>query len=39
VDLYYKEMDFGHHLAVVYGDYVEDIQALGEIMGFEVVTA
>jgi L-fucose isomerase-like protein len=25
---------YGHHLAVVYGDYVEKISSLGEIMGF-----
>jgi len=36
-DLFRKEMDFGHHLAVVYGDYVQDIQELGQMMGFEVV--
>jgi L-fucose isomerase-like protein len=39
VDLYHKEIDFGHHLAVVYGDYMEDIRALSEIMGFAVVAA
>jgi len=39
IDLYHKEMNFGHHLAVVYGDYVQDVQALGEIMGFQVVEA
>jgi L-fucose isomerase-like protein len=39
VDLFHKEMDFGHHLAVVYGDYVQDVKELGEIMGFQVVEA
>ena len=39
VDLFHKEMDFGHHLAVVYGDYVQDVKELGELMGFEVVAA
>ncbi len=27
---------YGHHLAVVYGDYTEQIRELGEIVGFEV---
>lgn len=27
---------YGHHLAVVYGDYTERIRDLGEIMGFDV---
>jgi hypothetical protein len=39
VDLFHKELDFGHHLAVVYGDYVQDVKELGEIMGFRVVEA
>jgi len=39
VDLFRKEADFGHHLALVYGDYVEDIKELGGLMGFEVVVA
>jgi len=30
-------MDFGHHLAMVYGDYTEDLRGLGKIVGFEVV--
>jgi hypothetical protein len=37
VDLYRKEMGFGHHLAMVYGDYVQQVRDLGEMMGFEVV--
>jgi len=36
-DLHQKEMDFGHHLAMVYGDYVEDVRQLGRIMGFDVI--
>jgi len=39
VDLYHKEMDFGHHLAMVYGDYVDQVKQLGAVMGFEVVEA
>ena len=27
---------YGHHLAVVYGDYTEQIRELGEIVGFDV---
>jgi len=27
---------YGHHLAVVYGDYMEKLSKLGEIMGFGV---
>jgi len=38
-DLFHKEMDFGHHLAMVYGDYVDDLRYLGELVGFEVVEA
>jgi len=37
VDLFEKEQDFGHHLAVVYGDYSEEIRRLGNIMRFSVV--
>lgn len=27
---------YGHHLAVVYGDCTKDVQALGEVVGFDV---
>lgn len=27
---------YGHHLAVVYGDYIDAVRKLGEIVGFEV---
>lgn len=30
------EKPYGHHLAVVYGDYVEQIKKLGKIVGFNV---
>lgn len=36
VDLFEKEQDFGHHLAMVYGDYTADIRRLGKITGFGV---
>jgi L-fucose isomerase-like protein len=29
--------EFGHHLAMVYGDYTQDIRNLGDLMKFEVV--
>jgi len=32
-----KQQDFGHHLALVFGDYIDEIDLLGELMGFEVV--
>jgi len=39
VELLHKEVDFGHHLALVYGDYVEELKELGKMMGFELVEA
>jgi len=36
-DLFHKEQDFGHHLAMVYGHHARDLKSLGEIMGFEVL--
>ena len=38
-DFFHKEMDFGHHLAMVYGDYTDDLKYLGELVGFRVVEA
>jgi len=38
-DLFEKELDFGHHLAMAYGDYARDVRELGRMMGFEVVEA
>ena len=32
-----QQQNFGHHLTLVLGDYVEDIRLLGEAMGVEVV--
>jgi len=37
VDLFEKEQDFGHHLAMVYGDYTDDIRRLGKLMDLEIV--
>ncbi len=38
-DFFEKQLDFGHHFAWVYGDYVEDIKDLGKILGIDVITA
>ena len=38
-DMYEKTFNFGSHMALVYGDYTEDLKLLGEILGLEVVTA
>lgn len=38
-DFYHKQMDFGHHMAVVYGQYAADLHRLGSMMGLEVVQA
>ena len=27
---------YGHHQAIIYGNYVKELQELGEIVGFEV---
>jgi len=35
--LFHEEINFGHHLAMVYGDYVQDLKDLGEIMKFKVI--
>jgi L-fucose isomerase-like protein len=32
-----ESQNFGHHLACVYGDYINSMRDLGQIMGFEVV--
>jgi hypothetical protein len=35
-----REMrEFGSHLSMVYGDYTQEVQQLGDMMGFEVVHA
>ncbi len=38
-DVFEKEQDFGHHLAVVLGDYVDDVVRLGKITGLRIVTS
>ena len=37
MEYFHKASDFGHHLAMVYGDYTENIKKLGKIMNFEVI--
>ncbi len=37
VRLFHKEEEFGHHLAMVYGDYIRELKDLGKLMGFKVV--
>jgi len=32
-----ESQNFGHHLAMVFGDYTENIRDLGELMGFGVI--
>jgi len=39
VDFFDKQQDFGHHMAMVYGDYAEDLRRLGRIMDIQVVEA
>ena len=38
-DFFKKELEFGHHFAWVYGDYIEKIKDFGDILGIEVITA
>jgi L-fucose isomerase-like protein len=38
-DAFWKQQNFGHHMAWVYGDYKRDIMELGDMMGIEVITA
>lgn len=38
-DFYEKQLTFGNHLAMVYGDYVDDMAALAHSMNMDVVIA
>jgi L-fucose isomerase-like protein len=38
-DFFKKQLDFGHHYAWVYGDYIEQLKDLEKVLGLEVVTA
>ena len=37
VELFHREVDFGHHLALAYGHHATDLKELGRMMGFEVI--
>lgn len=36
-EIFKEQCRFGNHLAMVYGDYADDLQAFGEMMGLEIV--
>lgn len=36
-EMFNRQKDFGSHLVMVYGDYVDDVRRLGEMMNFKVV--
>jgi hypothetical protein len=36
-EIIHQQVDFGHHMAMVYGDYTRQIEKLSTLMGFEVV--
>ena len=36
-ELWREMQNFGHHQALVYGDYIENIRDLGDMMNFEVI--
>jgi len=36
-ELIHKQADFGHHMAIVYGDYTQRIKKLADLMKFEIV--
>jgi hypothetical protein len=38
-DIFEKLKDFGSHLAVVYGDYTEEMADLGDVLGFELISS
>jgi L-fucose isomerase-like protein len=38
-DFFKKQTQFGHHFAWVYGDYIEELIDLGDVLDVEVVTA
>ena len=38
-DFFEKQLEFGSHMAVVYGDYMEELKAVGSVLGLDVVCA
>ena len=39
LDYFRKQAKFGLHMPTVFGDHVEDVKRLGEVLGLEVVVA
>ena len=39
LDFFDKQQDFGHHMAMVYGDYTEELRRLGRMTDLQVVEA
>lgn len=39
VDFFHKNVSFGNHYVMVYGNYVKELKGMGDIMNFEVVEA
>ena len=37
-EIIHKQADFGHHVAMVYGDYVREIEKLSQLMRFKVIS-
>ena len=37
IEVFHEQADFGHHFAMVYGDYTGQLKKLSEMMNFEVV--
>jgi len=37
MEMFNRQKDFGSHLVMVYGDYIEDVRQLGEMMNFKVI--
>ncbi|MGM9606282.1 MAG: fucose isomerase [Oscillospiraceae bacterium] len=38
-DFFQKQLSFGNHVPIVYGDYVDDVKALAGLLGLQVVEA
>jgi len=37
MEYFHKAADFGHHLAMIYGDYTDEIKKMGKLINFEVI--
>lgn len=38
-DFFYKQINFGNHMVITFGDYTRELKMLGECLGMEVVIA